>query len=291
MRLQAEKLATITPNLSVKANKIANTVWEGIHNRNKAGIGENFWQFKKYEYGDPVHLIDWKKSAKSTNIFIQEQELSTIQNINIWRDTSNSMKYSSNKSINPKIYIANLITLALSIILIKNGERVILNATNSKNSSGEEAIKKITHEINSEITSKFQSNPNIEEIKNGSTCILISDFLFNTEIIEQTIKNLASRNITGLLIHIIDPAERTFPYSGRINFNGLEGEEPYLIGNANAIKKNYINAFKEHSKKILNISQSYRWNYFMQLTNEDLIKLMIKIYFSLADHKEINIKK
>ena len=290
MRLKAEKLATITPNLSIRANKIANTVWEGIHNRNKAGIGENFWQFKKYEYGDPIHLIDWKKSAKSTNIFIQEQELSTIQNINIWRDTSSSMKYSSNKSIDPKIYIANLITLTLSIILIKNGERVSLNALNSKNSSGEEAIKKITHEINNKIASKFQSRPNMEEIKNGSTCILIGDFLYNTKITEQTIKNLANRNITGLLIHIIDPAERSFPYSGRINFNGLEGEEPYLIGNANAIRKDYLNTFKEHSNKIKNTAQSYRWDYFMQVTNEDLIKLMIKIYFSVANHKENNIK-
>ena len=212
MRLQAEKLASITPNLSIRANKLANTVWEGIHNRNKTGIGENFWQFKKYEYGDPIHLIDWKKSAKSENIFIQEQELSTIQNINIWRDTSNSMKYSSNKNIDTKIHIADLITLTLSIILIKNGERVRLNPLNSINFNGEEAIKIITSEIKSKIPNKFQSNPNIEEIKNGSTCILISDFLYDTEITDQTIKNLSSRNISGLLIHIIDPAEKYFPW-------------------------------------------------------------------------------
>tara|TARA_B100000686_G_scaffold305938_1_gene344918 strand:+ start:33334 stop:34209 length:876 start_codon:yes stop_codon:yes gene_type:complete len=291
MRFQAEKLASITPNLSIKANKLANTVWEGIHNRNKAGIGENFWQFKKYEYGDPIHLIDWKKSAKSENIFIQEQELSTIQNINIWRDTSNSMKYSSNKNIDTKINIADLITLTLSIILIKNGERVRLNSLNSMNFNGEEAIKIITNEIKSKIPNKFQSNPNIEEIKNGSTCIFISDFLYNTEITDQTIKNLSSRNISGLLIHITDPAEKNFPYSGRINFNGLEGEDPYLIGNANAIKKDYIGAFNTHSKKIKKIAQSFRWNYFMHVTNENLVKLMIKIYFNLLAYKETNIEK
>ena len=291
MRFQAEKLASITPNLSIKANKLANTVWEGIHNRNKAGIGENFWQFKKYEYGDPIHLIDWKKSAKSENIFIQEQELSTIQNINIWRDTSNSMKYSSNKNIDTKINIADLITLTLSIILIKNGERVRLNSLNSMNFNGEEAIKIITNEIKSKIPNKFQSNPNIEEIKNGSTCIFISDFLYNTEITDQTIKNLSSRNIRGLLIHITDPAEKNFPYSGRINFNGLEGEDPYLIGNANAIKKDYIGAFNTHSKKIKKIAQSFRWNYFMHVTNENLVKLMIKIYFNLLAYKETNIEK
>ena len=127
MRLQAEKLATIAPDLKIRANKLANTIWEGIHNRNKAGIGDNFWQFKKYEYGDPVHLIDWKKSAKSSSFFIQEQELSTVQNINIWRDSSSSMNYSSRKNLDKKIYIANLITLVLSMIFIKQSEKVKIN--------------------------------------------------------------------------------------------------------------------------------------------------------------------
>ena len=29
MRLQAEKLVTIAPDLKIRANKLANTVWEG----------------------------------------------------------------------------------------------------------------------------------------------------------------------------------------------------------------------------------------------------------------------
>ena len=127
MRIQAEKLANLTPNLSIRANKLANTVLEGIHNRNKAGIGDNFWQFRKYEYGDPIQLIDWKKTGKSSDIFIQEKELSTVQNINIWRDTSNSMNYHSNKNIILKSDIANILTLALSLIFSKKGENVSIN--------------------------------------------------------------------------------------------------------------------------------------------------------------------
>ena len=63
MRLKAEELSNKIPSLYVKADRIANTIWEGMHNRNKDGVGDNFWQFRKYEYGDPAHLIDWKKTA------------------------------------------------------------------------------------------------------------------------------------------------------------------------------------------------------------------------------------
>jgi hypothetical protein len=57
MRIKAEELTLQIPNLLVKANNIANTVWEGVHNRNKAGVGDNFWQFRKYEYGDLYKIL------------------------------------------------------------------------------------------------------------------------------------------------------------------------------------------------------------------------------------------
>lgn len=291
MRLQAEKLVTIAPDLKIRANKLANTVWEGIHNRNKAGIGDNFWQFKKYEYGDPVHLIDWKKSAKSSSFFIQEQELSTVQNINIWRDSSSSMNYSSRKNLDKKIYIANLITLVLSMIFIKQSEKVKINGSNINYSNSEEAINLISDQLSYIKTNNNNFEPNIEEIDNGSSCILIGDFLYSTDNTEKIIKNLSSRNINGMLIHIIDPAEQKFPFKGRVNFKGVEGENPYLIGNAESVQKEYLKKFKKHSDTIKIITESYKWNYFMHITDQELVELIIKIYTSFinSNTKDIEI--
>ena len=55
MRLKAEELSSQISTLYIKADRIANTIWEGMHSRNKDGLGDNFWQFRKYEYGDPAH--------------------------------------------------------------------------------------------------------------------------------------------------------------------------------------------------------------------------------------------
>ena len=110
MREQAERIAARIPNINLRANKIAESIWTGLHSRKKVGPGESFWQFRKYEHGDPAQLIDWRRTAKTNEIFIQERELETVQNIVLWRDTSDSMNFTSDKNIDKKIERANLIS-------------------------------------------------------------------------------------------------------------------------------------------------------------------------------------
>ena len=269
MRLNAEELSNKIPSLYVKADRIANTIWEGMHNRNKDGLGDNFWQFRKYEYGDPAHLIDWKKTAKSNETFIQEKELQTLQNFVIWRDTSKSMNFRSSESIDTKLYRANLFTLALTIILSKSGENIVLNGLKSKLLKGGNAVNFVSNQINEKVTDSYKSSPNVNEIKNNSDVILIGDFLNNIIETEKTIKELSNRGINGIIIQILDPAERFFPYKGRINFNGLEGEKNILIGKAESVRNDYKKAIKIHIEKLEKLITSYSWKYILDNSDQD----------------------
>ena len=269
MRLKAEELSNKIPSLYVKADRIANTIWEGMHNRNKDGLGDNFWQFRKYEYGDPAHLIDWKKTAKSNETFIQEKELQTLQNFVIWRDTSRSMNFRSSESIDTKLYRANLFTLTLTIILSKSGENIVLNGLKTELLKGGNAVNFVSNQINEKVTDSFKSSPNINEIKNNSDVILIGDFLNNINETEKTIKELSNRGINGIIIQILDPAERFFPYKGRINFNGLEGEQNILIGKAESVRNDYKKAIKIHIEKLEKLISSYSWKYFLDNSDQD----------------------
>ena len=269
MRLKAEELSNKIPSLYVKADRIANTIWEGMHNRNKDGLGDNFWQFRKYEYGDPAHLIDWKKTAKSNETFIQEKELQTLQNFVIWRDTSRSMNFRSSESIDTKLYRANLFTLTLTIILSKSGENIVLNGLKSKLLKGGNAVNFVSNQINEKVTDSYKSSPNVNEIKNNSGVILIGDFLNNIIETEKTIKELSNRGINGIIIQILDPAERFFPYKGRINFNGLEGEQNILIGKAESVRNDYKKAIKIHIEKLEKLITSYSWKYILDNSDQD----------------------
>ena len=269
MRLKAEELSNQIPSLYIKADRIANTIWEGMHNRNKDGVGDNFWQFRKYEYGDPAHLIDWKKTAKSNETFIQEKELQTLQNFVIWRDTSKSMNFRSSESIDTKLYRANLFTLTLTIILSKSGENIVLNGLKSKLLKGGNAVNFVSNQINEKVTDSYKSSPNVNEIKNNSDVILIGDFLNNIIETEKTIKELSNRGINGIIIQILDPAERFFPYKGRINFNGLEGEKNILIGKAESVRNDYKKAIKIHIEKLEKLTTSYSWKYILDNSDQD----------------------
>mgnify|MGYP001452448188 FL=1 len=269
MRLKAEELSNKIPSLYVKADRIANTIWEGMHNRNKDGLGDNFWQFRKYEYGDPAHLIDWKKTAKSNETFIQEKELQTLQNFVIWRDTSKSMNFRSSESIDTKLYRANLFTLTLTIILSKSGENIVLNGLKSELLKGGDAVNFVSNQINEKVIDSYKSSPNINEIKNNSDVILIGDFLNNINETEKTIKELSNRGINGIIIQILDPAERFFPYKGRINFNGLEGEKNILIGKAESVRNDYKKAIKIHIEKLEKLITSYSWKYILDNSDQD----------------------
>jgi len=289
MRLEAEELSSQISNLYINADRIANAIWEGMHNRNKDGVGDNFWQFRKYEYGDPAHLIDWKKTAKSNETFIQEKELQTLQNFVIWRDTSKSMHFSSANNIDTKLYRANLITLALTIILSKSGENIVLNGSNSKLLKGIEAVNFISNQINEKVKNNFISNPNLDEIKNNSNVILIGDFLNNLKDTEETIKQLSNKGVNGIIIHVVDPAEKSFPFKGRINFNGLEGEKNILIGKAESVTTDYKKNIQFHFSKLEKLAISYSWKYFLDISNEKINISLFNICNTLVNSNKIEL--
>ena len=73
-RDEAEALAAALPPLLVDAERLASGAWLGVHGRRKAGIGETFWQFRRYRVEDPAVAIDWRQSAKTQHLYVRERE-------------------------------------------------------------------------------------------------------------------------------------------------------------------------------------------------------------------------
>src|ERR1700744_5305719 len=96
---QAEQLAELLPPLLIEAERVAQTVYQGVHGRRRSGTGETFWQFRRYEQGDPAERIDWRQSSRTDKVFIREREWEAAQTACLWADTSGSMEYASRKSL------------------------------------------------------------------------------------------------------------------------------------------------------------------------------------------------
>ena len=112
---------------------LAATVAMGFHGRRRAGHGENFWQYRQAVPGDPRSAVDWRRSGKSDQQFIREMEWEAAQTVSIWVDDAQSMDYRDAEHFRArsKGERASLLALAVSVLLIKAGERVALMGTDA----------------------------------------------------------------------------------------------------------------------------------------------------------------
>src|ERR1700743_3799493 len=118
---EADGLGAGLPPLMVAADHLASSVSLGVHGRRRAGIGESFWQFRRYQNEDAAR-IDWRQSAKSQHLFVREREWEAAQTVWFWRDSGPGMGFSSGAA--SKKERAELLLLALASLLVRGGERV-----------------------------------------------------------------------------------------------------------------------------------------------------------------------
>src|SRR5215469_12474533 len=144
---EAEQLADALPPLMVEAERLAAAVSLGVHGRRKAGMGETFWQFRRYSHEDPSGMIDWRQSAKSQHLFVREREWEAAEAVWFWRDGSPGMRFNSIKSNTTKIERASLLVLALASLLVRGGERVGLLGDGHAPASGRVPLRRIAHEL------------------------------------------------------------------------------------------------------------------------------------------------
>src|SRR5947207_926254 len=89
--VSAHHLASRLPALLSAARRLAATQLHGVHSRRRAGSGEDFWQYRRYSYGEPASSIDWRRSARSDHTFVREKEWQATHGFWFWVDLSPSM--------------------------------------------------------------------------------------------------------------------------------------------------------------------------------------------------------
>ena len=66
--------------------------------------------------------------------------------------------------------------------------------------------------------------------------MFIGDFLAPLDQIDAAVRRYAEIGVKGYLLQVLDPAEESLPYDGRVRFEGLEGAEPWLLSRVGAVR-------------------------------------------------------
>ena len=283
---EAEALAAALPPLLVAAERVAATVAQGVHGRRRVGTGETFWQFRRYQGGDSAQMIDWRQSAKADPLYVRETEWEAAQSVWLWRDASPSMDYRSAKSLPRKGDRADLVALALASLLLRAGERVALLGTGMKPSSGRVTLNRLATLIESG-QAPTGSLPVGERLPRHARVILIGDFLVPLEELRATVGALASRSLRGHLLQILDPAEETLPFGGRVRFEGPEEEGDILFGRVESIRVDYRKEMTRHHQGLEALARQVGWTFTTHRTDRPPQTPLLSLFLALSEIPDI----
>lgn len=259
LRTQAEHLTTAYPTLLTQAERVAAIVAQGVHGRQQAGQGETFWQYRLYNPSDSAQHIDWRRSARSEKLYVRDNEWEAANTIYIWRDGSSGMNWRSQDNYSTKQDRANLLCMALALLLMRSGERCALMGQTQAPLSGQQGFERFCFQVcqYSGQTQLLQAR-----IPAHAQLVIISDFLEPPELWTQRLVALSSRPAKGILLHITDPAERDFPYRGRMDMRSPDHQSPLsarILGRAEQVQTQYQHTFQAHIDTLTQIARRLDW--------------------------------
>jgi uncharacterized protein (DUF58 family) len=275
----AESLAATLPALMVRAERLASSVTLGMHGRRKAGLGQSFWQYHHYRPGDASTTIDWRQSAKSQHLYVREREWEAAQSVWLWRDGAPSMRFGSGSET--KLERASLLALAIGILLVRGGERIALFGEPEPPANSRAAYRRIGFALTERVP-RDELLPPDAPLPRNAQFIWFGDFLASLDDIEHTIRRLTRSNAGGRLVHIIDPAEEDFPFSGRTRFESVGGEQTRTLGRAEGVAGEYRARFKAHAEAVALLARKLGWNYTAHRTDRSPQGALVALYADLS---------
>jgi uncharacterized protein (DUF58 family) len=273
---EADGLGAGLPPLMVAADRLAASVSLGVHGRRRAGIGENFWQFRRYQNEDAAR-IDWRQSAKSQHLFVREREWEAAQTVWFWRDGGAGMDFSSG-SVSKKAR-AELLLLGLASLLVRGGERVGFLGGGERPAASRLALIRIAHSLLDGKKRAETMPPNIA-ITRGATLVWLGDFLEEGAI--ETMRGLARAGISGHLVRIVDPAEEDFPYHGRARFESVRGSNSALFGRAESVGDAYRARFRAHGEALSDAAMRLGWTCTSHRTDHAPLRALIALHAAIG---------
>jgi uncharacterized protein (DUF58 family) len=272
------------PRLILESRKIAATVIHGLHGRRRAGSGENFWQFRRFVSGEEARRIDWRRSARDDHLYVREREWEAAHTIWIWPDRSPSMAFGSRLANESKLDRTLVIAFALAEVLVEAGERVglpgLMRPTGSR-AVIDRMADSLIHD-----PSERASLPRGFAPASLSEVVVLSDLWSPVEDIRRTITQLSANGSQGHLVQIVDPAEETFPYSGRIEFVESEGFGEITAGRAENWRADYTARLARHRDEIRAETSRLGWSFTIHRTDRPANDLLLALHARIGEGNE-----
>ena len=280
LRADAENQAARLPALLARAEHLAGAVLLGAHGRRRAGMGDDFWQYRPAQPGDSRRLIDHRRSAMGDHEFVREREWQIAQSVMLWVDQGASMRFASGRDLPEKADRARLLGLALAIMLLRGGERVGLTGTALPPRRGNPQVLRLAEMFCRDDAADY-SPPEHRAMIPHARAVFISDFLGDIGDVELALTKAADRGVRGVLLHVLDPSEEAFPFKGRTIFESVGGTLSHETLKANDLRDRYLARLAARKDALQRLCALTGWQYGLHHTNQSAQSALLWLYGAL----------
>ena len=257
LRARAEALASPLPALLAAAQHLAASVLPGAHGRRRAGHGDEFWQYRQATASDAGARIDWRRSARSDVHFVRETEWQAAQSVTLWVDRAQAMDFTGQRDRPTKAHRARLLGLALSVLLLKGGERVGLLPDMAPR-TGRARLDALALRLTESCATDYGTPPDIP-LPAHSQAVFLSDFLGDPVALRDVVGRAADRGVRGALVQILDPVEEAFPYQGRSIFESMGGRLRHETLRAGDMQARYRDRLAARRDALAQLARATGW--------------------------------
>jgi uncharacterized protein (DUF58 family) len=240
--------------LGIQAREIVEGYMAGEHKSPYRGFAIEFAQHREYVPGDDTRHLDWKVLGRTDRYYIKQYEQETNYVAHILIDGSESMKYGSGHVTKFDYARTMAACLAYLILLQRDAVAVGMFDTAVKGylprTDNMSSIHNIMRVLTSFAPTEKTSIPAVlnemaRQVKRRGIFILMSDFFDDIDAVVRGIQHLRFGGNEVIVFQTLDPYELKFPFTGSVEFHGLEGW-PRIITRPADLRKSYlaaINAF------------------------------------------------
>jgi uncharacterized protein (DUF58 family) len=230
--------------------------------------------------GEPARSVDWRRSARDGILYVREQEWEASHTVWLWPDRSPSMVFQSDLSQESKLHRTLVIAFAIAEVLVHAGERVgvpgLLRPTGSRN-----VLEKLANAIIHDPTQRGSLPPSFAP-SGLSEIVIVSDFWAPIADVVKTLQQLSSTGAHGHVLQVVDPAEETFPYSGRVEFIEPEGGDSITAGRAESWKSEYISLVANHRAAIRSETDKRGWSFAIHRTDRPATEMLLALHARMS---------
>ena len=268
--------------LGLLARSIVDGYRAGDHRSSARSYAIEFAHHREYTPGDDMRHIDWKLHGRTDRYYIKQYEQDTNLVVHLLVDGSGSMDYGSGPLT--KLDYAKSLAACLAYLVLLQRDAVSLSVFDTETRQHlprTDNLGKIhlimdhfaAFKATQQTSLGAAMNHLAGTVRTRGIVILLSDLFDDEAVFERGLRQLRAEGHEVVVFHILDAAELTFPFAGRVEFLGIEEHATVETSPAD-IRETYLAAIEAQCGRLRLACESAGSHYIRANTGNTLAETL-----------------